>query len=243
MKRNKIKRYYVTIFLLCNIIFFEERLYADAPWYIVPVKLVKFDSQTTHIFLTLYGNEVRGVDTEKNIHKIIAFGMNAPNTEERIWNGVDYNFERINIIRKGIIMGDNLRLREEPNLTSKARCLLKKKTSVYILWRTNQKSKVGEFFDYWYKIKLPTGVSGWSFGQYIKIMRNFSVEVVSKNKSFKVDNITYFFTKRGLPYIDKIKVKKKYFLDSEIKYLSIEHISYILRTGKVRTDLGIEGYD
>ena len=125
MKTNEIKKYYVIIFLLFNIIFFAGSLYADAPWYIVPVKLVKFDSQTTNVFLTLYGNEIRGVDTEKNVHKIIDFGINAPNTKEQIWNGVDYNFDRINIMRKSIITEDNLRLREEPNLSSKIRCLLK----------------------------------------------------------------------------------------------------------------------
>lgn len=244
MKTNKTKIFYVIISLfLSNIIFLCKDLYADAPWYIVPVKLVKFDSQTTNIFLPLYGNEIRGVDPEKNIHKVIAFGRSAASTEERICNGVGYEFERINVIREGITTDDNLRLRQAPNLTSRTLKLLKKETTVYILCRTNQKIKLDGFLDYWYKIKLSTGESGWSFGKYIKMTGNISVEVVFKNKSIRVDTVTYFFTEKGLPYIDKIKVKKKYFLDSEIKYLSIEHISYISRKGEIRTDLGIEGYD
>ena len=228
---------------MCNIIFFGEYIYADAPWYIIPVKLVKFNSQTINIFLTLYGNEIRGVDNVRNVQKVIAFGVNAPSTKEQVWKGVDYNFDRINIIRKGIVTGDNLKLRKAPNLNSKTLYLIKKKTSIYILRRTKQKSKVGEFLNYWYEVKLHTGISGWLYGQYINIIPNFSMEVVYKNKSYKVNNITYFFTKEGLPYVDKIKVKKKYFLNSKIKYLGLQHISYILRIGKIRTDLGIEGYD
>ena len=55
----------------------------------------------------------------RNVQKVIAFGVNAPSTKEQVWKGVDYNFDRINIIRKGIVTGDNLKLRKAPNLNSK----------------------------------------------------------------------------------------------------------------------------
>lgn len=73
---------------------------------------------------------------------------------------------------KAVIVSPNAALRIDPILQSARIALLKKGEPVDVLERSKQKTWVGKSNDYWFKIKRANGITGWTYGQNIKILRS-----------------------------------------------------------------------
>ncbi len=69
----------------------------------------------------------------------------------------------------GIVLNDNAALRIDPLIYASRVTLLKKGEKVEILDQSKEKSWIGKSCDYWYKVNLKKGLSGWIFGGNLKI--------------------------------------------------------------------------
>lgn len=74
---------------------------------------------------------------------------------------------------RGIVTHNGLYVRDVPS-TEFGRTLfqLKKGQKISILARSIQKIKVGRYYNYWYKIKLVNGKTGWCYAAFIKAKSN-----------------------------------------------------------------------
>ncbi len=70
----------------------------------------------------------------------------------------------------GIVLIRNSSVRIDPFFFSARITLLKKGETVEIIDRSAEKSWIGKSRDYWYKIKIKNGITGWIFGTNIKIL-------------------------------------------------------------------------
>jgi hypothetical protein len=81
-----------------NIFMISSSVFADMCCYVVPVEVILKSAVNRNGFLILYGNEVRGFENNEGpVMKTISFGMNMPSTPERVWVGIDYMFDSIEI--------------------------------------------------------------------------------------------------------------------------------------------------
>ncbi len=80
----------------------------------------------------------------------------------------------------GIILTPNTSLRIDPLIFSSRITQMKKGQAVEIQDRSMNKKRIGRSRNYWYKIKLENGISGWTYGQHIKIIKNSNREDVDK---------------------------------------------------------------
>lgn len=70
-------------------------------------------------------------------------------------------------------------VRFQPQLNSSRIDYLNKGDNVEIIGHSAEQSKIGGVREYWYKIALPSGITGWTFGSNIKILKegdDFSIE-------------------------------------------------------------------
>jgi hypothetical protein len=74
----------------------------------------------------------------------------------------------------GVITATGTSLRVDPYIFSAKILELNKGTDVTILKRSSEKTWVGRSSDYWYKVKLPQGITGWAYGANIKIVTSGS---------------------------------------------------------------------
>lgn len=77
-----------------------------------------------------------------------------------------------------IITSDETALRIDPVLFSSRITLLARGTSVEILDRSQEKSWIGDNADYWYKVRLENGMTGWLYARNITILKTTSREDV-----------------------------------------------------------------
>lgn len=69
----------------------------------------------------------------------------------------------------GIILKGYTAVRIDPMIFAGIITVLNKGTSVEVLEKSKEQSWVGKSSDYWYKIRMNDGITGWVFGQNISI--------------------------------------------------------------------------
>ncbi|MBN1531910.1 MAG: SH3 domain-containing protein [Spirochaetes bacterium] len=72
---------------------------------------------------------------------------------------------------KAIITSGNSAIRIDPLLFSGRVALLNKGEVVELLERSKTKSWVGDTNDFWYKVRRANGISGWTYGTNIRVLR------------------------------------------------------------------------
>ena len=96
----------------------------------------------------------------------------------------------------GITTNNNSAVRINPFIFSAKINQLKKGASVQIKKKTQEKQKIGKYYDYWYKIKLKKGITGWIFGSNLKILTekdsidNYISDFVEEELNFLRKNIS-----------------------------------------------------
>lgn len=79
-----------------------------------------------------------------------------------------------------IVTSEDAALRIDPILFSARITLLARGTAVEICDRSEEKTWIGNTSDYWYRIRMNNGITGWLFGQNIRMLKtNKKDEVVS----------------------------------------------------------------
>ncbi len=63
---------------------------------------------------------------------------------------------------------DNVRLRKRPATRSKVIKRIRAGTIVRILERSKRKVAISNMYDYWYRVKLLSGLEGWVYGFYLR---------------------------------------------------------------------------
>jgi len=71
-----------------------------------------------------------------------------------------------------VILKDNTALRVDPFIFSSKIDMLNKGEMVEISEKSEVKSWIGSTNDYWYMVKLKNGVTGWIYGQNLKMMES-----------------------------------------------------------------------
>jgi len=93
----------------------------------------------------------------------------------------------------GITTNNNSAVRIDPFIFSARIDQLKKSTTVKIYDKTPEKHRIGKFNDYWYKIKLKKGITGWIYGSNLKILEDKD----------SIDNYISDFIEEDLDYLQK----------------------------------------
>ena len=70
----------------------------------------------------------------------------------------------------GVILTQDTALRIDPLVFSARIKQMNKGTIVEILERSSEERIIGGHKDFWYKIKLENGITGWTFGRHIKVL-------------------------------------------------------------------------
>jgi hypothetical protein len=81
--------------------------------------------------------------------------------------------------RMGIILTAGTALRIDPFIFSARLSLLKKGDTLKILERSSEKTWIGKSRDYWYKVRLKNGITGWLFGKNMRLISETSSNDVS----------------------------------------------------------------
>ncbi len=76
------------------------------------------------------------------------------------------------IPKGGIVVSDGLRIRNSPNLNGQVVGGLKNGTFVEITSMTEDKMRIGDMEDYWYKVSTD-GMTGWAYGYFISTERTY----------------------------------------------------------------------
>lgn len=105
---------------------------------------------------------------------ITVFASCSDNNSEK-WNPEDKKNSGI-----GIILTPNTSLRIDPLIFSSRIDQMKKGEAVEILDRSKERKYIGKTRDYWYKIKLSNGITGWTFGAHINILDKSSKKDVNR---------------------------------------------------------------
>ena len=71
-----------------------------------------------------------------------------------------------------VIITPNTALRVDPLIFTSRVAQLKKGEVGEVLEKSSEKKPVGGTIDYWYKIRLSNGISGWVFGSNINILKD-----------------------------------------------------------------------
>ena len=71
-----------------------------------------------------------------------------------------------------VVLEDSPRVRKAPDLQSEVLFTLKKDEEVIILQRSEEKSTIQTYNDYWYFIRVSDGKTGWSYGTFLEIDKN-----------------------------------------------------------------------
>ncbi|TAL38828.1 MAG: SH3 domain-containing protein [Spirochaetes bacterium] len=82
------------------------------------------------------------------------------------------------VLQYGIVISDDANLRIDPLLYSTRIALLNKGDRVEIIEQTKDKSTAGKLSDYWYKVKMGKGITGWLFGGNIKTFKLAQAESI-----------------------------------------------------------------
>lgn len=69
----------------------------------------------------------------------------------------------------GLLNAANVSMRENPNLGAKILATLKKGVAVDVVDRSSMTLKVQQSEDWWYKVRLEDGSSGWVYGAYLDL--------------------------------------------------------------------------
>lgn len=77
---------------------------------------------------------------------------------------------RDNLRHGGIVKSENTALRIDPFLFSGCIRRLAKGDSVKIMGKSAKKTRIAGTNEYWYHVKLDSGISGWLFGKNLKIV-------------------------------------------------------------------------
>ncbi|HNR87915.1 MAG TPA: SH3 domain-containing protein [Spirochaetota bacterium] len=78
----------------------------------------------------------------------------------------------------GLIIRDNTALRLDPLFYSSRISVLKKGETVAILDRSKKKGYIGTSGQYWYKVALKSGITGWVFGGTIRVLSDKNASAV-----------------------------------------------------------------
>jgi len=76
-----------------------------------------------------------------------------------------------NVNETGYIMNDNSAVRFEPHLFSARVDNLNKGDKVTVIGRSAEKSKIAKVEDYWLRVITPSGITAWTFGSNVKLMK------------------------------------------------------------------------
>jgi len=71
-----------------------------------------------------------------------------------------------------VVITPNTAMRVDPLLFTSRVALLKKGEVAEIIEKSTDKKAIGKDNDYWYKLKLPNGITGWVFGANISILKD-----------------------------------------------------------------------
>jgi hypothetical protein len=82
------------------------------------------------------------------------------------------------VLQYGIVISDDANLRVDPLIYSTRIALLNKGDRVEIIEQTKDKSSAGKTTDYWYKVKMGKGITGWLFGGNIKTFKLTQAESI-----------------------------------------------------------------
>jgi len=96
----------------------------------------------------------------------------------------------INKKTAGIILSHNTSMRIAPFIFSSKITQLNKGDTVSITGKSKEKSWIGKTADYWYRVKMTSGITGWIFGRNIRI-------ITAKNKDKLQDFVTEFWEKES----------------------------------------------
>jgi hypothetical protein len=77
-----------------------------------------------------------------------------------------------------IVISEDATLRIDPYIFSSRISLLTRGTSVEILDKSQEKTWIGNSSDYWYKVRLDNGMTGWLYAKNLKILKTTSREDV-----------------------------------------------------------------
>lgn len=72
----------------------------------------------------------------------------------------------------GLIINDNAAIRFEPHLFSARVENLNKGDKVTVIGRSAEKSRIAKVSDYWLRIITPSGITAWTFGSNVKLMKD-----------------------------------------------------------------------
>ncbi len=78
----------------------------------------------------------------------------------------------------GIVLANGSSVRIDPFIFSSRVAELPKGTAVILLERSFEKQGVGSSVDYWYKVRVQNGITGWVYGKNIKIVHTKNTETV-----------------------------------------------------------------
>jgi len=80
----------------------------------------------------------------------------------------------------GIITVPNASLRVDPLIFSSRISQMKKGEAVEVLERSKEMKRIGKSKNYWYKIKLQNGITGWTYGSLVKVIKGSNRENINK---------------------------------------------------------------
>jgi hypothetical protein len=79
-----------------------------------------------------------------------------------------------------LVIDNNLRIRDEPNVESSILGILNFGSIVEIIEQSEQEYIIGNMSNYWYKIKTIGEIIGWIFGGYITMLVSDDIEEIKK---------------------------------------------------------------
>ena len=86
----------------------------------------------------------------------------------RIYKEVKKKYPKSAAAQSIVYVIDNVRLRQDPHTKSKVLERVKAGTLVKIIDMSDKKEQISNMRNYWYKVKLTSGLEGWIFGFYIR---------------------------------------------------------------------------
>ncbi len=101
------------------------------------------------------------------------------------------------------VTSDGLRLRDRPDTGSTVLGELHTDTVLLLVESTGERSRIGDFDDYWWHVKTVEGIEGWVFGAYLKR----GVEVAGSVARFFVED---YPRKVFYGYDDRVSLSVKF---------------------------------
>ncbi len=137
-------------------IFYQE---PQAGW--APQLLLKI----ADMYLTLYENR-EIVKRELNLteKKLEEFFSQA----KEIFKKIKKEYPHSSASQSIAYVIENVKLRDEPKSKSKLIMKIQAGTLVQILDRTEKREAISNMYEYWYKVRLISGLEGWIYGFYLR---------------------------------------------------------------------------